>query len=120
MTKLSAEAVFRLHPKIRFVGLSSKEGEVVFSEQRNGTATFSPAEADRAFVQMGSLILMGVCERLSPWTGPVGSVVINYEKVLSVVMRVKDGYLAMTLEKGEAPDTIAEIVRSVRSLAGSA
>jgi len=116
LTKLTAEDVFRLHPKIRFVGLASKDGEVIFSQQRSGTKSFSPEEADRAFVQMGPLILMGVCERLSPWTGRVGSIVINYEKVSSLIMRVKDGYLAMTVEKAGAAETISEVVKSLRRL----
>lgn len=120
MTKLTAEDVFRIHPKIRFVGLATKDGEVVFSEQRGGTKSFSPGEADRAFTQMGPLILMGVCERLSPWTGPVGSVIINYEKVTSLIMRVKDGYLDLTVERTEPPETISEIVKSLQKLADSA
>ena len=119
MSKLTARDVFGLHPEIRFVGLASKDGEVIFSEQRTGTKSFSPGEADRAFVQMGQLILIGVCERLSPWTGPVGSVIINYEKVTSLITKVKHGYLAMTVEKAEAPETLLEIVKSLRRLTGS-
>ena len=68
---------------------------------------------------MGQLILIGVCERLSPWTGPVGSVIINYEKVTSLITKVKDGYLTMTVEKSETPETPLEIVKSLPKLTDS-
>lgn len=117
MPTLSAEDVFKLHPKIRWVGLASNRGEVIFVQQRPGVKSHSPEEADRAFVQMGPLIISGVCERLSPWTGRVGSIVINYEKVTSLITKVKDGYLCLTVEKQNAPQTILEVLESLRKWA---
>ena len=49
----------------------------------------------------------------------MGSVIINYEKVTSLITKVKDGYLAMTVEKAEAPETLLQIVESLRWLTDS-
>ena len=86
-TTPTAADVLGLHPKIRWAGLASENGEVIWMQQRAGITSFSPEDTDRAFVQMGPLIVSGVCERLSPWTGQVGSIVINYEKESRVSSR---------------------------------
>jgi len=109
----AADEVLKLHPKIRWAGLASEMGEVIWVQQRQGLTSYSPEDADRAFVQMGPLIIGGVCERLSPWTGPVGSIVINYEKVTSLIMKIKAGYLCMTIEKEDVQQSIQEIVKSL-------
>lgn len=114
MPALTAEDVFRLHPKISWVALASDQGEVVFVQQRPDVRSFSPGDADRAFAQMGPLIISGVCERLSPWMRRVASIVIDYEKVTSLITKVKDGYLCMTIEKANAHHTILEVLESLR------
>jgi hypothetical protein len=114
MPPLTAEDVFKVHPKIRWVALASDRGEVIFDQQRPGVRSFSPRDADRAFAQMGPLIISGVCERLSPWTGRVASVVIDYEKVTSLITKVKGGYLCMTLEKANAHQTTLKVLESLR------
>lgn len=113
MTALRAEDVFKLSPNIRWVGLASDKGEVVFVEQRPGLKSFSPEDTDRAFVQMGPLIISGVCERLSPWTGRVWSIVIDYDKVTSLITKVKDGFLCMTVEKEQSRQTVQDIMQSI-------
>ena len=109
----TADEVLNLHPKIRWAGLASEIGEVIWVQQRDGLKSFSPEEADRAFVQMGPLIVSGVCERLSPWTGRVGSIVINYEKVTSLITKLEAGYLCLTVDKEGAQESVQEIVKSL-------
>jgi hypothetical protein len=43
--------------------------------------------------------------------------VVNYEKVTSLIMRVKDGYLALTVDKEQTPQTILEIAKSIKKWA---
>lgn len=105
--------VLRLHPKIRWAGLATDRGEVVWVQQNPGIASFSPEETDRAFVQMGPLIVTGVCEKLSPWTGRVESIVINYEKLTSLITKVAAGFLCMTVEKEDAQQTISDVTKSL-------
>lgn len=109
----TADQVFNVHPKIRWAGLASEAGDVIWVQQRPDVKSFSPSETDRAFVQMGPLIVSGVCERLSPWTGRVASIIINYEKVTSLITKIKAGYLCMTIEKEGAQKSVQEIVESL-------
>jgi hypothetical protein len=85
----------------------------MWTQQQKGVPSFSPEDTDRAFAQMGPLIVIGVCERLSPWTGRVGSVVINYEKVTSLITKLTTGFLCMTIEKEGAQQTVLEIMHSL-------
>ena len=55
----TADEVLKLHPKIRWAGLASEKGEVIWGQQRQGLKSYSPEDADRAFVQMGPLITGG-------------------------------------------------------------
>ena len=118
MTEITPEDVFKIHPKIRWVGLASEHGEVIFAKQREGLKSLSPEDAERSFMQMGPLLVTSICERMSPWGGPVGSIIVNYEKVTSLIMKVKDGYLALTVEKEQASQSILEITKSLQKWAG--
>ena len=109
----TADEVLKLNPKIRWAGLASEMGEVIWVQQRDALKSFSPEDTDRAFVQMGPLIVSGVCERLSPWTGRVGSIVINYEKVTSLITKLEAGYLCLTVDKVGAQESVQEIVKSL-------
>jgi len=111
---MTPEDAFKLHAKIRWAGLASEYGEVFFSKQRDGVKRISPEDADHAFMQMGPLLLVSICERLSQWTGEVGSIVVNYEKVDCLIVKVRDGYLALALEKGQPAETISQVVRALK------
>lgn len=117
MTKITPEDVFKLHTKIRWVGLASERGEIVFARQRDGLESLSPAETENSFMQMGPLLVTSICERMSPWVGAVGSMVVNYDKVTALIMHVKDGYLALTVDKQETPQSILEITNSLKKWA---
>lgn len=53
-------------------------------------------------MQLGPLLMIGVCERLAPWAGPLESVVSTYEKVFLVVTMLGKRYLALTINKADA------------------
>jgi hypothetical protein len=87
VTSLTPERVFQLNQKIRWAGLATEKGEVVFARMRPGVQSLSPESTDMSFMQLGPMLLSGVCERLVPWAGPLETIVINYEKVVLVVTR---------------------------------
>lgn len=71
MPDFTPEDVFRLHPKIRWVGLASEKGEVVFVRTRPGVKSLSPEKEDRSFMELSPLLIVGACGRLSGWAGEV-------------------------------------------------
>jgi hypothetical protein len=117
LTEITPEDIFKIHSKIRWVGLASERGEVIFAKQRNGLKSLSPEDAEYSFMQMGPLLVTSICERMSPWTGSVVSIVVNYDKLTSLIMRVKEGYLALTVDKEQTPQNILEIAKSIKKWA---
>lgn len=113
--ELSPEGVFRIHPKIRWAGLATDLGEVLFSQMRPGVESLSPPETDRSFMQLGPLLLSGVCERLAPWAGSLELIIIQYQKVVMFVTRLGRHNLALTLDKADA-EAMPEVKKSLLSV----
>ena len=112
MPDLTAERVFNLHPKIRWTGLATNQGDVVFSRMRPGVKSLSPEAFDEAFMQLGPLLLRGVCERLGPWAGPLETVTSSYKKVILIVTSIGKDCLALTINREDAgivPQLISDL-----------
>jgi hypothetical protein len=116
LAELTPERIFDLHPKIRWAGLATEQGNVLFVKMRPGIQSLSPEDADGSFMQLGPMLLSGVCERLAPWAGPLEAVVSRYEKVVMIVTKFQGRFLALTVNR---EDTVAvrEIMDSLRTLA---
>ncbi len=61
--------------------------EILFTAMRPGKS-LSPEDTDRTFMQLGPMLLSGVCERLIPWAGPLEAVVSRYRKVVMIVRKL--------------------------------
>ncbi len=115
LVELTPERIFSINPKIRWAGLATDQGEVLFVTMRSGLKSLSPEETDRSFMQLGPMLLSGVCERLAPWAGPLQAVVSRYEKVAMIVTKIERFYLAVTINSEDA-DSIREIMEGLRRL----
>ena len=114
---LTPDDVFRLHPKIRWTAFS-EDGKVVFCQMRPGITSYTSDAEDRAFMELGPLIMSGVAERLTP-TGGAGklqSVVVNMEKDSVFLTKVGKGYLAISVDRAEALGVFQEIDISIQKL----
>ena len=116
MPELTPEQIFSLHPKIRWAGLATDKGEVVFAQMRPGIQSHSPEDADESFMQLGPLLLTGVCERLAPWAGSLETVASVYEKVVLLVTKLERRYLALTVNREDA-GILSEVTPKLRELA---
>lgn len=116
MVGLTAEDVFGIHPKIRWAGLTSEKGEVIFAKMRPGFETLTPEEDDRFLLQFGALIMNGVTQRSGPWLGDWEYVTIGYEKTTELIVKLGENYLALTVDKSVPCDEILRISKSARSL----
>jgi hypothetical protein len=115
LPELTPERVFSLHPKIRWAGLATDQGEAIFVQMRPGVTSLSPEDADKSFMQLGPLLLTGVCERLAPWAGPLEYVVSRYQKVILIVTRLEKRFLTLTINKEDA-DIISELILKLAEL----
>ena len=114
----SPEELFRLHPKLRWAAYSA-EGKVVFCQMRPGVESFTSDDNDRAFMQFGPLIVSGVAERLthSGGAGKLQSVLVNMEKDSVLLMKFRNGFLALSVDRSEAFGVFQEIDRRLQELA---
>jgi hypothetical protein len=99
-----------LHPKIRWAAYSV-DGKVVFCQMRAGLQSYTSDAEDRAFMELGPLIMSGVAERLTPsgGAGRLESVVVNLEKDSVLLTRVGSGYLAVSADRADAVSVFQEI-----------
>jgi hypothetical protein len=116
MTELSAEEVFQLHSKIRWVGLTTDKGEVVFSKMRPGVESLTPDEDDKFLLQFGAIMMNGITQRSGPWLGRWEHVTIAYEKTTQLILKLGERYLALTIEKSVQPNEIEQIAKSIRAV----
>jgi len=96
---VTAEEVFTVNEKVRWVALTSERGEVLLNQMRAGVESYSTPEFDREFVGLGPLTILGVCERYSEYLKGVDCVVVWYRLVVSVYARLGAQVLAVSIER---------------------
>lgn len=116
---LTADDVFRLHPKIRWAALSADPTTVVFSQMRPGVESYTPNSEDKAFMEMGPLFMTGIAERLSPQgkAGKLECVIACFEKDCVLMAKVPDGHLALSVDAPHALSVFQEIMPQILKLA---
>lgn len=114
---LTPEDVFRIHPEIRWAAFST-DGKVHFCKMRPGIKSYTSEAEDKAFMELGPLIMSGVAERLSlsGGAGKLQSVIVNLEKDSVLLTRVRNGYLAISVNRSAALQVFQEIESSIRAL----
>lgn len=115
---LTADDVFRLHPKIRWAALSTDPTTVVFSQMRPGVKSHTPNSEDKAFMEMGPLFITGVAERLTPQgtAGKLECVIACFEKDCVLMTKVPDGHLALSVDAPDALSVFQEIMPQILKL----
>ncbi len=98
------------------VGLTNEKGDVHFLQMRPGLKSLAPEEENRSFMQLNAMLVIGACERLSPWGGAVANVTVSYEKVLMHLAKFGENILLLTVEKDDGLKTIPEIIKATRTL----
>lgn len=116
MGDITPERIFALNGKIRWVGLATDQGEVLFSRMRPGVKSLSPEDTDNSFMQLGPMLLSGVSERLVPWAGPLEAVVSRYRKVVMIARKLGKMYLAFTINSDDA-DQLQWILEAINVFA---
>jgi hypothetical protein len=117
MPKPTPEVIFGLHPAIRWAGLTSQKGDVIFSRMRPGIESLTPEQDDQYLLQFGALIMNGVCQRSSNWLGGCTYVQVGYERLTQLILKFGPDYLAITVEKNTACGDLLDIIKSVQRLA---
>ena len=115
---ISAEEIFRLHPKIRWASFSTESGKIAFSQMRPGLTSYTTEEQDMAFMEFGPQLMTGIAERLSPTggAGKVQSVIVNLEKDSVLLAPLRRGDLAISTDRADAVEVFKEVEPMIRRL----
>lgn len=116
---LTPDDVFRLHPKIRWAAVSTTSGSVSFSQMRQGVESHTSNSEDRAFMELGPLLMYGVAERLTPESkaGRLECIIACFEKDCVLLTAVKEGHLAISVNKQDALAVFQEIMPQILQIA---
>jgi len=79
---------------------------------RPGITSYTSDAEDRAFMQTGPVIMTGIAERLTPGggAGKLECLIACFEKDYVLMTKVREGYLALSVEKEEALAAFQEIM----------
>jgi hypothetical protein len=86
---------------------------------RPGVEGYTAESEDRAFMEMGPLFITGLAERLSPEgkAGNLECVIACFEKDCVLMAEVRDGHLALSVDKKDNALTIfQELIPQIKKL----
>ena len=113
----SPEDVFVTNPKIRWVGMATSKGKVIFSQMRPGVKSFTPTEDDRLLLELRAQYMTETSRQSSRWAGSVEYIATSYEKFIEVTITLQDKYVIVTLEKDVPLEAVRQIVDRIRNMA---
>jgi hypothetical protein len=86
---------------------------------RRGVESHTSDSEDRAFMEIGPLLISGLAQRLTPEgkAGKLECVIACFEKDYVLLTMTKDGQLAMSVDKQHALTVFQEILPKILKLA---
>ncbi len=96
---VTADEVFAVNGRVRWVALASDKGDVLMNQMRPGLQSHSPTDVDREFVTLGPLTIIGVCEKYSEYLKGVEYVVVWFGLAVCIYARLGAQILAVSIEK---------------------
>jgi hypothetical protein len=105
---VTADEVFAINKNIRWVGLVTEKGEVLFSQMRPGVQSHSPTSFDEETLSLGPLTLLGVAERYSEYLQGVEMITVWYGLTVEVYSWLGSQVIDISVETGH-DEALAEI-----------
>lgn len=86
---------------------------------RPGIESYTPDSEDKAFMEMGPLIMTSMAQRLTPEdkAGKLQCVIACFDKNCVLVAKVGEGHLALSVDRDQALIVFQEIIPQVLKLA---
>ena len=98
-TVVTAQEVFSIDEKIRWVAITSRSGHVILNEMRPGVRSYSPTKADEEFAELGPLTLLGVAEKYSEYLSGVEWITVHFGLAICVYSRLGSQVISVSIEK---------------------
>jgi hypothetical protein len=118
LSGLTADEVFRLHTKIRWAAYSTEQGQVLFSSMRKGVKSYTPNSDDRAFMELGVVMLCEMGKRLSVkgGAGNLESIIVRFTYDSVLIVDHGRGHLALSVDNEHALRVFDEIAVKLKLL----
>jgi hypothetical protein len=117
METITPQQIFALHPSIRWAGLATSKGQVIFSKMRPGVKSLTPEEDDRVLLELRAQYITEICNQTTRWAGPTEYVAMSHEKFIELITVLEEQYVvAVTVEKDVDLNTAADIAKIIQKL----
>jgi hypothetical protein len=116
MRKLRPEDVFAVHLGIRFAGLANRNGQVLFAQMREGTASYTPDSVDRTGLGDHGRYFIETAEQEVKWSGKLEHIAVSYEKYVVLIIPLKRRYVLISVEKEVPAESYTSICEAIRGL----
>jgi hypothetical protein len=113
---LKPEDVFAIHPAIRWVGLATRKGRVIFSQMKEGVSSITPDTNDLSTLEIRTQYIIEGAEQESRWAGALDRITFVFEKYVEVIVPLRDSYVAVTVDKEILPQSYSGISKAIREL----
>jgi len=107
--------VFTIDNDIRYVAVADSKFQLIESKMRENIPTLTSEEVDTDFFSWVPPVMIEGVSKISPYVGPVISVTIQYEKVLTVYVPVQNYVVALAVNP-TVKKSAFEIARSVKAV----
>ncbi|HKM77922.1 MAG TPA: hypothetical protein VJZ03_02500 [Candidatus Bathyarchaeia archaeon] len=111
----TAEEVFALHPGIRFAGLATRKGQMVFSKMRPGVVSYHPEPTRTATIEIQGQYMIEMAEK-KYWAGTLEHITVSFEKYVHLFIPLKKHIAEITLEKDVPPESYRKICSAIQAL----
>jgi hypothetical protein len=113
---LKPEDVFAIHPAIRWVGLATRKGRVLFTQMKEGVASLTPDTNDLSTLEIRTQYIIEAAEQESRWAGGLDHITFVFEKYVEVIVPLKNSYVAITLDKDVPLQSYSGISKAIREV----
>jgi hypothetical protein len=116
LSPFNADDVFALDTKIRWVGLATRKGQVIFAQMRPGVESITPESDDRLLLELRAQYITETCGQVNQWAGPTEYIAMSHEKFIELIIILKERYLVMTLEKSTPTEKFPALAKKAQEL----
>jgi len=109
------EKIFAIDNNIRYVAVADSKFKLLESKMRENVPTLTSDKVDESFFSWVPPVMIEGVSKISSYVGPVVSVTIQYDKVLTVYIPVEDYVVALALNPA-AKVSGSDLARSVKDL----
>ena len=113
---LRPEEIFAVHPGIRWAGLATRKGQIIFAQMREGKKSLTPNTNDLSALEIRTQYVIEAAEQDAKWSGMLEYISFCFEKFVEVIIPLRNSYVAITVEKDVAPEFYPEIANAIREL----